>query len=328
MKMNLLKKRKLDKRMNTEFAKQLNGYLDYCQNVKCLSKQTMAGKKWVCKALIAEMPVDDIREMTNDHINKWIELQTSRGVSGRSINGRIRHLIAIINHFTDDGVMIPGVRIRKIPKVKESPARRNYYSEEQIAQVLRYADRMEWLMIKLCFDCGLRLSELSRLRLGNIDGQMIKFIGKGNKAREAYMRPETYRKLQDWIACNGITDYLWPNNRGNAPLCSDSVRMIMRKPFYEAGFNDFHPHALRHSFATDLQKHGASLLEMQAMLGHSNAATTQRYIHGLDGQLENLFEKYKGDNAEAVTMPATQAKMEEDSAKKIAKVFNMLMQAA
>ena len=328
MKLSIVKQRKLNKRKATPLARQLNDYLDYCENVKRLSKQTMNGKRWVCKAILAEIPINDITELTNDHINKWIELQTARGVGGRAINGRMRHLIAIIHHFSDEGYPVNNVRVRKIPKVKEDPARRNYYSEEQIEQVLRYADRMEWLLIKLCFDCGLRISELSNLRLSNIDGQMIKFIGKGNKKREAYMRPETLARLQDWVKSQGITDYLWPNCHGKKPLLADSIRLIMRRPFYEAGFTDFHPHALRHSFATDLQKHGASLLEMQAMLGHSSAATTQRYIHGLDGQLENLFDKYKGGKSDVKMMPAIEARVEEDNALKLAKAFNMIMRAA
>lgn len=67
----------------------------------------------------------------------------------------------------------------------------------------------------------------------------------------------------------------------------------MREAFTEAGFDDFYPHALRHSFATDIQNKGAELLEMQMMLGHSNAQTTERYLHGLDGRQQALFSKYK-----------------------------------
>lgn len=59
------------------------------------------------------------------------------------------------------------------------------------------------------------------------------------------------------------------------------------------GFRNFHPHALRHSFATDIQRNGATLMESQEMLGHSNAVITQRYLHGLDGQMAACFERLK-----------------------------------
>ena len=67
----------------------------------------------------------------------------------------------------------------------------------------------------------------------------------------------------------------------------------MRKVFEKAGYDNFYPHALRHTFGTDIQKQGATLLEMQQMLGHARAETTERYIHGLEGEQEKLFKHYR-----------------------------------
>lgn len=295
MKDSTKKQRALRKRQSTPLAKQLSEYLVWCEEVKRMSAQTLHGKRWTCDAILAEIPINDITELTNKHIDDWIALQTARGCSGRTINTRVTNLIAMLNYFLKMGINIPGTKILMITKVKEQPPRRNFYTREQIEQVLKYADQMEWLLIRICFDCGLRISELRNLRLENINGQMIKFVGKGSKARESYMREDTKARLDDWIARNQITDYLWVRNNGyrNVPLSIEEIRHAMRKPFYAAGFKDFYPHSLRHSFATDIQSRGASLLEMQLMLGHSNAATTQRYIHGLDGQLEDLFKKYQ-----------------------------------
>ncbi len=60
-----------------------------------------------------------------------------------------------------------------------------------------------------------------------------------------------------------------------------------------AGFYDFYPYALRHSFATDLQVGGASVAEIKEMIGHENIAMTERYFHGFEGRLEELFDKYR-----------------------------------
>lgn len=274
--------------------KQINEYLNYCEFVRRMSPQTLRGKKWICEYLLESIKINDLSELTNQHIHEWIAEQTARGCSGRTINSRLVNLVAMLRYFQDMGMAFPKLKLRLIMKCKEQPPRRVYYTKDQINQVLRYADHLEWLLIKLCFDCGLRISELQSLRLMNIDGRKVRFIGKGSKARESYMSEETRERLSDWIQRNRIEDFIWVRTHGkNEPMSVEDIRYLMRKPFFQAGFKNFYPHSLRHSFATDIQKNGASLLETKEMLGHSRVETTERYIHSLDGRLESFFEKYK-----------------------------------
>lgn len=274
--------------------KQIDEYLNYCENVRRMSEQTLHSKKWICMEFLKTIKIDSLNELSNKHINEWIEEQTARGCSGRTINSRLVNLVAMLRYFQDMGVSFPKLKLRLIIKCKEQPPRRVYYTREQIEQVLRYADHLEWLLIKLCFDCGLRISELRNLRLMNLNGRMVTFIGKGSKARESYMSKEAKTRLDDWIQRNRISDFIWVRTPGkNEPMSVEDIRYLMRKPFYQAGFKNFYPHALRHSFATDIQKHGASLMETKEMLGHARIETTERYVHGLEGHLEYFFDKYK-----------------------------------
>jgi site-specific recombinase XerD len=199
----------------------------------------------------------------------------------------------MLRYHREMGLNMP-IKLPLIRKLKEAPPRRIFYTQKQIEKVLGYADELAWLLVRICFDAGLRISELRNMRIDNLSGRRIKFIGKGSKERESYISQEAYEKLQTWTSENQVTDALWVNQKGQQ-YSVDELRIRMRKPFHDAGFMDFYPHALRHSFGTDIQKKGATLLEMQQMLGHSNAETTQRYIHGLDWQLENLFDKYRSD---------------------------------
>lgn len=271
---------------------QITEYLDWCENVKRMSKQTMNGRRWFSIRLIKDLPINDITELSNKQVNNWIAEQTARGCCGRTINTNIARLRSMIRWFQDMGYTFPNLQLRMIVKCKEEPPRRVYYTRDQIEHVLRYADQEEWLLIKLCFDCGLRISELTRLRLANLNGRMVKFIGKGSKARESYMSEETYKRLQDWIMRKRITDYLWANPNGKH-LSVDEIRHLLRQPFYAAGYTNFYPHALRHSFATDVVNNGAPIEIAKEMLGHSNIETTQRYVHSLEGQLQQFFDKYK-----------------------------------
>lgn len=274
--------------------KQIDEYLNYCENVRRMSEQTLHGKKWICREFLKTIKIDSLSELSNKHINEWIAEQTARGCSGRTINSRLVNLVAMLRYFQDMGISFPKLKLRLIIKCKEQPPRRVYYTREQIEQVLRYADHLEWLLIKLCFDCGLRISELRNLRLMNLNGRMVTFIGKGSKARESYMSEEARSRLDDWIQRNRISDFIWVRTPGkNEPMSVEDIRYLMRKPFYQAGFKNFYPHALRHSFATDIQKHGASLMETKEMLGHARIETTERYVHGLEGHLEYFFDKYK-----------------------------------
>lgn len=274
--------------------KQIDEYLNYCENVRRMSEQTLHGKRWICREFLKTIKIDSLSELSNKHINEWIAEQTARGCSGRTINSRLVNLVAMLRYFQDMGISFPKLKLRLIVKCKEQPPRRVYYTREQIEQVLRYADHLEWLLIKLCFDCGLRISELRNLRLMNLNGRMVTFIGKGSKARESYMSKEANNRLDDWIQRNRISDFIWVRTPGkNEPMSVEDIRYLMRKPFYQAGFKNFYPHALRHSFATDIQKHGASLMETKEMLGHARIETTERYVHGLEGHLEYFFDKYK-----------------------------------
>lgn len=290
----LRKENQMTKQNQKPIDKQIEEYLNYCLNVRRMSNQTIRCKVWVINYLIKSTKISDIRNLSNKHINNWIAEQTARGCAGRTVNTRIITIVAMIRYFQDMGLAFPKLKLRMVIKCKERPPRRVYYTREQIEQVLKYADHLEWLLIKLCFDCGLRISELTNLRLMEISGRRITFVGKGAKARESYMSQETKERLDDWIQRNKITDYLWvryPNQK--KPLSIDEVRYLMRKPFYCAGFKNFYPHALRHSFATDIQKNGASLMETKEMLGHTRIETTERYVHSLEGRLESIFDKYK-----------------------------------
>lgn len=279
-----------------KIEKQLEEYLVYCEKIRRMSRETLRNKRWTYNGLLGVIKIDDISQLSNKDINDWIISQTARGCTGRTINVRVAHLVAAVRYFQDMGVQFSDLNTRMIVKAKEMPPKRCCYSHYQIEQVLSYADRLEWLLISLAYDCGFRISELQRLRLKNIDGQRITFIGKGSKAREVYMSDLTRQKLNQWVEAEGVTDYLWIRRRHKErtkPITVEECRNLMRKPFHKAGYTDFYPHALRHSFATNICNNGAPLPVAQKMLGHSNLATTERYVHTFDGRLKEYFTQYK-----------------------------------
>lgn len=279
---------------------QIDEYLNYCQFVRGMSAETIKAKRFVYRHLIAESGVDNVRLLRNCDINRFIYSWSKSGLCGKTINNRITHIVAMLKYYRDMGEKI-AVKIPLIPKAKEQQSRRVFYTRGEISEALRCADDITWLLIKIAFDTGMRISELTNLRLSDFSGNRVNYVGKGSKLRESYVSRETTRRLDRWCMDHNIhdDDYLWasPAKGYTLPYGTEAIRYMMRKPFREVGHNDFYPHALRHSFATDIQLNGAGILESKEMLGHSRIETTQRYLHGLDGSMNQLFAKYKQFNS-------------------------------
>lgn len=270
---------------------QISEYMNYCQFIRQMSPMTITSKRSTYKYFVRDIGIDDLTKLDNAAFNKWIQSQSNMGVSARTINVRMAHVLSMLRYFREMGMNMP-IKLPLIRKLREAPARRTFYTREQIDKALNAADDLGWLLIKIAFDTGLRISEIRNMRMENIFGRRIKFVGKGRKDRESYMSKEARERLDKWIADNGVDDYIWLNQVGR-PYSVCEIRIRMRKPFQDVGFTDFYPHSLRHSFGSDIQRQGATLMEIQQMMGHSNAETTQRYLHGLDGRLESFFLKYK-----------------------------------
>ena len=272
--------------------RQLNEYLDYCANVRQMSRMTLHAKESALRFFMVESKCNDLQELTNKKFDNFIKAELERGIAARTINMRTAHIIAMVKYFREMGLDIP-LRIPLIVKLKEQPARRVHYTREQINKVLSSCNEFEYLLIKLAFDTGMRITEITKLSTDQICGRRISFIGKGTKAREVYMSDECAEHLNEYLEEHGITEgRVWINAWGY-PMGADTLRRTMRAAFQRCGFNDFYPHALRHSFGTDIQRKGADIMVIKEMMGHSNVATTERYIHGFEGQLQLLFDTYR-----------------------------------
>ena len=183
-----------------------NEYLEYCEFTRRMSQQTLSAKRWVMRDFRASVPAKTLGEITTQQVNDWIAAQARRGLNSRTINTRICHVVAMFRYFRDMGVEMPELKIRHIVKQKETePIRRVFYTREQIEQVLGYCNQIQWLLVKLSFDCGLRITELRNLRLMNISDRMIVFVGKGGKRREVHMSREARERLTQWTLVDVLT---------------------------------------------------------------------------------------------------------------------------
>lgn len=144
-------------------------------------------------------------------------------------------------------------------------------------------------ILETLYSCGLRVSELTNLKLSNIyfNEGYLKVIGKGDKERLAPIGGRALKYLTTYInevrnhqtIKKGQEDFVFLNNRG-AGLTRVMIFLIIQKLAAEIGLKKkISPHTFRHSFATHLIEGGADLRAVQEMLGHESITTTEIYTH-------------------------------------------------
>ncbi len=271
---------------------QIENYLTYCEKVRKMSPVTINTKRYILTRFARETELRSLKKLSNPIFDNYIAKLTEAGASGRSVNTYSANILTFVKYQQKLGLKMP-FRPTLAKKLKETKIERTFYTKKEIGKVLKIADFETKLMIKMMFETGMRISEVANLKKANFSGQRIRFIGKGNKAREVYISPATLKMLEKYLEKNQIRDFLWGKTLNCEPPTAHTLRKRLKQAFSRAGFANFYPHALRHSFATNLQKNGASVAEIKEMMGHSSVATTEKYLHGFDGKMRELFEKYR-----------------------------------
>lgn len=159
---------------------------------------------------------------------------------------------------------------------------------EQAIDLSKWEGHRNRAIIEVLFSCGLRVSELTNLKLSNlyIEEQYIRVMGKGSKERLVPISPRALDELNYWFFDRNVMkikpgeeDYVFLNRRGQH-LTRTMILIMIKRYAVEAGIKKtISPHTLRHSFATSLLEGGADLRAIQAMLGHESIGTTEIYTH-------------------------------------------------
>jgi integrase/recombinase XerD len=157
-------------------------------------------------------------------------------------------------------------------------------------------------MIEILYSCGIRVSELTDLKLSNIQReiQLIKVIGKGNKERLVPIGQDAIKYLTMYTdhfrnqkkIKEQYKDIVFLNQRGGSISRVYIFLMIKRIASTIGITKSISPHTFRHSFATHLLEGGADLRAVQEMLGHSSITTTEIYTHLDKKFLRDTLEKY------------------------------------
>lgn len=158
------------------------------------------------------------------------------------------------------------------------------------------------VIIEVLYGCGLRVSELTGLRLADVykEEECLLVTGKGSKQRWVPINRQALRQLDNYIFAirshitpkKGEENYVFLNTRGTH-LSRIYVFKFIQEAVAQAGVNKkVSPHSFRHSFATELVQNGADLRAVQEMLGHASITTTEIYTHLSRQYLRETIESY------------------------------------
>lgn len=181
-----------------------------------------------------------------------------------------------------------------IPLPKCRPAESEYVTAGDVRVMLdRAKDLRDRLVISMLYSSGVRVSELTNVKIKDICGNRFTVRGKGDKLRICFLDERTQKLIRAYLVSRQDScEYLIAASDGQHKLTTTSVERIVRQAREAAGIDRrLTPHSFRHGFATDLLENGAAIQDVSEMLGHSTVQTTMIYRHVSDRGLWKKYEK-------------------------------------
>lgn len=297
------------------FEKAKTDFLEYLEIEQNRSQKTIRNYDHYLTRLSDYAGDIKVSDITPELIRKWrlwlnrLGTNTSDELSAITTN---YHLIALRSFLKFCAKRdIPSLAADKIELAHTKRQQVTFLTPEELSLLFAQPkiDSLPGLrdraILELLFSSGLRVSELVGLNRDHINLKRREFMvrGKGQKDRPIFISQEAAYWMQQYL--NKRTDNSIPlfvrysgvkktDTSGDyLRLTARSVQRMVSRYARLAGITKHvSPHTLRHSFATDLLMNGADLRSVQALLGHSNIATTQIYTHVTDPHLKKIHEQF------------------------------------
>lgn len=235
-------------------------------------------------------------DVTRAEIRQWVGELDEKGLSKTSLARKMATLRSFFKYSvrrghlkTNPAALIGSIRLQKtLPQLITEPELVKLL--DNLNESTDQNSIMELAVLELFYSAGLRVSELTNLKIQDLDmtQQLVRVLGKGNKQRIVPFGNSALIQLKKWIAVrktiihanetNAESEYLFVGKRGGKPYREQMYRIVHRH-LKSSEVHQKSPHTLRHSFATHLMDHGADIRVVKELLGHSSLAATQIYTH-------------------------------------------------
>jgi integrase/recombinase XerD len=274
-------------------------YLDHLRAERALSVNTILayGRDLSKFAAYLEQSCDAVTDIDRLVVGNWLTQLSHSGLGPRSLARHLSAARGFLRFLAREGILpsdpsshAARPRIgRRLPKALSEQDVLNLIETPPLDSRRGLRDRA---MLSLMYACGLRVSEIVDLELGDIDLQrgIVTVLGKGQKRRLVPMAETALDRLVSYLRTRTTPAEVAPGKQRSRPWLFPSPRggRLTRQGFWKivrgyarvAGIRgNVYPHRLRHSFATHLLVGGADLRSVQMLLGHADISTTEIYTH-------------------------------------------------
>lgn len=246
-----------------------------------------------------------ITTVTYDIIREYLVTLSEKGYTASSQSRHVSTLKSFFKYLQSENVITenPMLLISNPKKEKKLPSYLNGSDLETFLELPSKETKLgirDRFILELLYSTGIRVSELTNMKLKDINQtqKQIKILGKGSKERYVYYGKKCQEKMDQYLIRSRplLTkgkeiEELLIDYKGE-PLTTRGIRDIINRITKKAGSKyHIYPHMLRHTFATDMLNHGADLKSVQTLLGHENISTTGIYTHVSNQRLREVYRK-------------------------------------
>jgi len=268
----------------------LQGFLSHLRHERRLSEHTAANYARDIATLFELARSTPLRDLDVHQARHFVAILHGRGLQGRSLARMLSAWRTFYGYLARDHRFVSnpfhGIRAPKSAKILPKAL-----SPDEAAQLVTLAGDealtvRDRAMLELFYSSGLRLSELTRLEVGdvNFSDDTVRVLGKGNKTRVVPVGALARQALQAWLSVRaGLAPAaqlaLFVDARGRSVNQRTVQRRVASWAARQGLTQHVHPHMLRHSFASHVLQSSGDLRAVQEMLGHASISTTQVYTH-------------------------------------------------
>jgi integrase/recombinase XerD len=290
---------------SVELRNRMTAFLNFCRIEKGLSENSLQAYSTDLSKFLTFLGTSDGLGSV-ERLRDYLDHLSKTGLSTRSVARHLTTLRSFYGFLLREGAIAqdPTEHLRSPKQWQTIPKFLNLKDIEKLLEAIdtaRPTGRRDRAMLELLFAAGLRVSELCRLGLSDLDAQfgIVRTLGKGNKQRlvpvgkSALAAVAEYQQSARPALLKGrASRYLFVTARGGC-LTRQAFWKLLAGYGRKAGiFHGLSPHVMRHSFATHLLEGGADLRSVQIMLGHSDISTTQIYTHVMRSRLRETVQKH------------------------------------
>ena len=292
-------------RSGVSISAHVASFLDFCRIEKGLARTTVESYRIDLERFTKSLKASGDWS-SPDCVRRHIDSLYRAGLASRSISRHLTTLRNFYRYLQEKGELDrdPTANLAAPRQWQSLP---KYLNKKQIGDLLAAPDPTrpqgvrDRAMLEFLYATGLRVSELCRARLSDLDQNMgfVRVVGKGNKHRLVPVGKAALQAVERYLSSgrprllkNRPSPYLFVTNRGGA-MTRQAFWKLLGAYGKKAGmFRDLTPHVLRHTFATHLLEGGADLRSVQTMLGHADISTTQIYTHVMRSRLRKIVDEH------------------------------------